>query len=124
MDTFEGSNLGGCESFDVGASGPASVQLEMEHSGFNGGHLEWGKINAKLGETGKQVSLKCNISKKLDGKMKEIFDCAFEGQGCSSATLIMFILLLLHRQSVHTSRGLTGRSCHLRSHDQVVGVVR
>ncbi len=85
VDTFTGSSLGDCEnfgmSFDPANPRDFSVEVEMEHRGFNGGQLEWGRIRASKEQGGSEVSLMCYIGEKLDGDMKKTYKCTKEG-GC------------------------------------------
>ena len=69
--------MGDCDGFDVGLS--SSTEIEVEHSGVDGGHLEWARINGTTGEEGKIVSLKCQIGEKLDGSVKKTYQCSGGG---------------------------------------------
>eukprot|EP00095_Tigriopus_kingsejongensis_P005171 maker-scaffold237_size242172-snap-gene-1.26 protein:Tk05171 transcript:maker-scaffold237_size242172-snap-gene-1.26-mRNA-1 annotation:"Hemocytin" len=69
-DTFEGSNIGECDHFDIGDSYGNSVEITLRHSGQNGGHLDWIRING-LGGTVYQ----CDIREKLDNDDIRAFEC-------------------------------------------------
>lgn len=85
LDTFIGDDIGECQDFDIGDSeSTETVEITLKHSGTNGGHLTWVKINAEDGS-----SYQCDVDEKLDGDIQRNYHCVriADGQGINTSSV-------------------------------------